>query len=174
MNLDLKDYFTKYQPLGPLSSDSITSPLLIESVLSRKNLMFSELGSNPSLIVGRRGAGKTAFLRLAYLNSKSKIIVELKPERTFRHIVESVDAIGHDVVLVEEVCELWSLLFWNTILVSILQEYKEKKIRSNNLNTIEKYVVGGKLADKNPYDVMKTVLNYLENLSTDSESEGFR
>jgi len=59
-------------------------------------------------------------------------------------------------------------------LVSILQEYKEKKIRSNNLNTIEKYVVGGKLADKNPYDVMKTVLNYLENLSTDSESEGFR
>jgi hypothetical protein len=163
MTENLADIITREEPLGPLTSDGVRNPALIELLFCKENFIFSQIGGNPSIIVGRRGAGKTTFLRLASLNSKDKVIVELKPEVAFSQIVESIEGFGKGVVFPEEVCSLWNMLFWTTLFVALLQDRRWAGSKSENLVTTRKYVNALGLSEaKNSYSIMRKVIDSLK------------
>lgn len=175
MSMDLKDFFTESNPLGPLTSDVINTPSLIKALLCNKNMLFNALRGNPSLIIGRKGAGKTAFLRLSYINSKNKIIVELKPEKAFRQIVESLNEHEKDILFAEEVSDLWKVLFWNTIFVFLVQKCNNRKyLASEHLDTLIKFTTGGKIIDLiNPYSIMRIIITKLKKKTKKGNANSF-
>ena len=61
----LRDYLSPDQPFGPINASTVTDPEAIRQLYDTENKVYAELASHPSLslIVDRRGSGKTALLR---------------------------------------------------------------------------------------------------------------
>ena len=155
----MREVFTKEHPLGPLVSPDTTNCEVLNRVFYRENLIYREMASRPSLIIGRRGSGKTAFLRSAYLDDSYSIIVELPAHDTFRQIVNSVERIGGRTVFVEEVAELWDLLFWHAILVALTRYHKGVPA----LDPVRRYLVSAGLERiRSPYPTIQSVINILK------------
>lgn len=153
----LLDYFPKDSPFGPISASGIKEPAVYRELFHTSNLIYQELASHPSLIVGRRGAGKTAFLNSFLLEDNGDVIVELPPHAAFRQIIESIrDLTQGSGVFVEEVAELWTVLLWTTVCSRIV------KADQKRTKKIQAYLSGlGVKTRLSPYGVMKTVLHVL-------------
>lgn len=113
----VRDFFRVDKPFGPIDGSEIKDPRDIKSLLDRQNSTYSELIRHPSLsvIIGRRGSGKTALLRSANVNDEYQIIVELPPDQAFTHILRTVQTASEDVVFVEKIAELWKIALWATL-----------------------------------------------------------
>lgn len=170
---DYSDLFTEDQPLGPIDSRDISNSFF-NAITSKRNFLYSEIGSNPSMIVGRKGSGKTTFLRLAHHDTKDKVIIELRPEDTFRQIVQTIEGFGKSIVLAEEASNIWKTLLWSLVFVSILKDEGNKSSynKSNNFATIKKYVEAQGLQEKgNPYKIMQAVINSLRTFAKANEDD---
>jgi hypothetical protein len=164
---DLTEIFTSDRPLGPINSDVIPNSYF-NALISKNNFLYNEIASNPSLIVGRRGSGKTTYLRLAYHSAKDKIIIELKPEDGFRQIVLAIEKMGSSIVFAEEVANLWSTLLWNLVFTNLVKRVNAKK--SENLAILRKYTEGQKISNSNnPYKIMHSVLNAINGYANAGE-----
>lgn len=151
----LRDFYNKREPFGPIASPNIKDPEIMQSLFYKKNLIFEEMASHPSAIIGRRGAGKTAFLRSVHLDLRYKIKVELQAERAFREIINSIQEMSVGAVLVEEVSALWNMILWHTILV----ELGELSGTSEDLEIVKRYITGvGLKKTTKPYNAMKTMI----------------
>ena len=128
----IKRAFTVDQPLGPIQSSDAQSPesrTLFTSYFDEDNLPIRELRRNPSMIVGRRGSGKTdallycardkRFTHKIYFNANNSA-------KMFMNIIKDVEkAIVENGTppFVEAVSELWSALFWFTIISSLEYDF---------------------------------------------------
>lgn len=109
---ELKEYYNDDHPLGPISSPKVENQDIFQHLFDTDNVLYSEMSRHPSLIIGRRGAGKTALLHSIYMGSHYKYVVELPAQIAFRKVVISIQEMGKDDVFVEEVAELWNIIFW--------------------------------------------------------------
>ena len=162
----LFDFFTKEQPFGPITSPNVKDPSLLQHVFCTENLIYYEMSGRPSLIIGRRGAGKTAFLQSIHLNPTYKVIIELPTHKAFREIVDSIQKMGRGTaVFAEEISDLWNMIFWHTILVR-LTEFGGK---SEDLNAIKQYVSSvGLKKIMSPYNVMRAIIKILKERGGDN------
>jgi hypothetical protein len=157
---NLKEFYSINQPFGPITSDEIEDPKIMEKLFSRENLIYRQISSCPSIISGRRGSGKTAFLRSVHLDYEQyNIIIELRPHQGFRHVINSIEEIRTSAVLVEEIAELWMLIFWNTIFIELFKQEKTK----SELEVMGKYVDGlGLTRVRSPYSIMRKTVEILK------------
>ena len=111
---------THEQPFGPVAAGNISDEAFRE-YFDTDNSIYKEMSNQPglSLIIGRRGSGKTAFLRSAHIDDEFQLVIKLPPEKAFRQIVESIESVGDQVVLVEEVEELWNIVLWATVMARV-------------------------------------------------------
>ena len=67
----IRPYITKDEPFGPIDSGDIDSSDLkaLLMLFEKHNLIYKNLHSRPSIIIGRRGSGKTYYLRSVFLTS---------------------------------------------------------------------------------------------------------
>jgi hypothetical protein len=73
----LTDVLTRKHPLGPAASEALlgTSPAVFQRLYDATNHIHRDTRSdNPSYIVGRKGAGKTAFLIGGALVEESDVV----------------------------------------------------------------------------------------------------
>ena len=157
---NIKEFYSKNQPFGPITSDEIEDPKIMEKLFSRENLIYRQISSRPSIISGRRGSGKTAFLRSVHLDyERYKIIIELRPHQGFRQVINSIEEIRTSAILVEEIAELWMVIFWNTIFIELFKLEKTK----NGLEVMGKYVDGfGLTRVRSPYSIMRKTIEILK------------
>jgi hypothetical protein len=152
------DYFTEQQPFGPINADVIP-PSVFRDLFDTENLIYPELESHPSLIIGRRGAGKTAFLKSIALNHSAHVTVELPAHVAFRKIVLSIEEFSRGgAVLVEEVADLWRVLLWVAVFAQLVRE----KDQDRTLTPVHIYLAGlGVKAGASSYVAMEKTLNAL-------------
>ncbi len=112
---DIKAYISKECPLGPIRTDDITEPSIIRQLFDKENRIHRQLMSKPSYIVGRKGAGKTAFMRSIFLDSQYRIVVELRTYEAFSQVMESVEILSKRFVFVEAVADIWEMFVWTAI-----------------------------------------------------------
>lgn len=109
-----REFFRIDKPFGPIDASEIKDPQDIKHLLDTQNGIYDEMIRHPSLsvIIGRRGSGKTALLRSANVNNEFQVVVELPPDQAFTHILRAVQEVSDDVVFAEKVAELWKIVLW--------------------------------------------------------------
>ena len=154
----LKDIISCHQPFGPIDADKITDKSMFEAFFQKDNRIYQEVLKRPTLIIGRRGSGKTSFMRSVILDPSYTIILELKAHNLFRSILTSIDQLSTGSVFVEEVSELWEVLFWLGLMNEMV-----KKAPSTDLLTARRYLASIPIdTTKNIYTIIKEFLGILK------------
>src|SRR5262249_51569961 len=116
------------------------------------------------LIIGRRGAGKTAFLSAHNFGDRYSFSITLDPDEEFPRMMRRIEQ-RLPGVLPEEVALLWTNLLWGTVFNELVQQY-EKKFPGPCL-LLSKYLdAAGIRKGMSLYAVMKALLNAVLKLNT--------
>jgi hypothetical protein len=109
----LERYITRDDPFGPIDSLDIepTNREALSSLFETHNWIYRNMRHRPSIIIGRRGAGKTSYLRTVYFDKEYEFIAEIRTQRVFEEITKVIQLMAQDAY-VESLVELWEMVLW--------------------------------------------------------------
>ncbi|BCG65177.1 MAG: hypothetical protein methR_P3002 [Methyloprofundus sp.] len=121
----LSKYLYSDFPLGPINASDIDDVDVKGLLFDSKNELYHQIIKRPSILIGRKGSGKTAFLQKLTDGKNYTISIEIKTSEAFVQIVRSIeDAIKQDgFIFTESVADFWDFLFWVAIMAKIKEIY---------------------------------------------------
>ncbi len=160
VNQLLNRHFNHDTPFGPIDASEI-EPEVMDQLFDKHNRIYEEMRFNPTMIIGRRGAGKTSFLKSALLEDGYQMIIDIPSHTYFREVVESIEEIGEKFLFVEEISEIWNMLLWHCVFVVLSTRPDE----DTYLELLKDYLKGIGLVrrrNRNPVSVMKQLVGILK------------
>lgn len=141
-------YITKDEPFGPIDSGDIDSSDLkaLLMLFEKHNWIYKNLHSRPSIIIGRRGSGKTYYLRSVFFDRQYDYYVEIRTPHVLGQVASAIQKLSSEVVFSEMVSELWDMILWIAVFLEIR---KHPVLPPTELNVIKRYLdkVGVRNAD---------------------------
>ncbi len=140
MSTPLERYITRDDPFGPIDSVDIdlADRDVLEDLFETHNRIYKNMRQRPSIIMGRRGSGKTSYLRTVYFDREYEFIAEIRTQRVFEEITKVIQATAKDAY-VESLVELWEMVLW----VCVFAELSQKSFLSaERLNLVNLYLAG--------------------------------
>ncbi len=135
----IKYYINKEHPFGPIKTDLITNKDIINILFDKENRIFKQIRERPAFIFGRKGSGKTAFLRSVKLDDRYQIIIELKTYKKFSSILKKIEEMSEKLQFVEAIADVWEIVIWT----SVFEELTKLELPdSPQKTTILKYLDG--------------------------------
>ena len=98
--------------------------------------LFDEYQENPQVVVGRRGAGKTAFLETAYFVHPNDLIVPIDKGQALSQVVMTVNGIPQGGRFPEAVAGLWDTVIMTAILQTAVHKYEDLRVTRDYLAKI--------------------------------------
>jgi hypothetical protein len=186
----LCNFFTEQQPLGSIESidqNSEDDQYLFRKYFHESNRPYAQIRTHPTMIVGRRGAGKTdALLSHRYIpqpesNYSPLIYFEAKDStRFFQSILYEISnqiRLDNPKPMVENIADLWVFLFWIVVFQRLAQE---PMLCSNyHYEIVARFVKDMQISEneKNSYEVtfqaLKSIINKFEQASELDKRFGF-
>lgn len=123
----LRRYLDRDKPLGPVNGANIrnleVSALLFES----QNLIYKNIQKRPSIVVGRRGSGKTTFLKqLKYEKFQHHLAIDFDLDAAKRSISLILSKLPENFdISAESVSQLWGWLVWTHTASEIKKKFPE-------------------------------------------------
>lgn len=108
-------YFTPEAPLGPLNARVVTDDTVLSLLTERDLVNLIGQSQRPSIVVGRRGSGKTSYLRKLGLKTPDRLFLEIRTEKTFNLLLGAIHNVIRDSISVEAVTIVWDAVFWNCL-----------------------------------------------------------
>jgi hypothetical protein len=123
----LRNYVTREAIFGPLDSREVSEPEAMASLFERQNKSFRELHQRPAIIIGRRGSGKTAYLRSVYFSGDYEIVLELNAADTLVRMVQAIEPLTGKNFLPEAVAAVWNAVFWIILFSALIKQRSDDK-----------------------------------------------
>lgn len=96
---------------------------ILRKMFDPNNKIYDALKLNPSIVIGRRGSGKTAYLHSVFIDTKYDSIQEIRTSKTFSQIVSEIEKNIAGSPLVEEIEGLWEELFYLSLMAWVAEKY---------------------------------------------------
>jgi hypothetical protein len=156
----LRPYITKDEPFGPIDSVDIDpkDTEVMNRLFERHNLTYKNLHQRPSIIMGRKGAGKTYYLRTVFFDRQYDFFTEIRTAHLLGHISSVIQGMTKNAVFPETLSELWETILWTCVL---------SEIRNHPLLSSEKLFIVNTYLDKvgvKQHDTVDDVLWKIANL----------
>jgi hypothetical protein len=162
MDDSIKEFVNPDQPFGPITAPTIKNYEAFSPLFDSDNAIARELNKRPAWIIGRRGAGKTAFLNSLSLDPKYDVIVPLQASDAFPSMLRSIEQQLPHNILAEETARLWHNLLWGAVFQELLTRHRSHPA----LLPVARYLEGlGVTATTNLYAVMRAILNAIAALN---------
>lgn len=100
----LLDYLDADQPFSPLDAGVLEEDAR-KAFFDTQIRLFAEYQEKPQVVVGRRGAGKTAFLETAHFTNGNDLIVSIDKAQALGQIVLTVHGIPQGGALSRGDCQ---------------------------------------------------------------------
>jgi len=152
-------FITKDEPFGPIDSGDIDSKDLkaLQLLFENHNRVYKSLRTRPSIIIGRRGAGKTSYLRSVFFDGYYKHFTEIRMARVLGQMASVIQRLSKEAIFPEMVSELWEMILW----ISIFSEIRKNSLlSSDDMYVVDAYLTRLKIRDGDSVDTM------LSNLAT--------
>jgi hypothetical protein len=141
----IRDYLSMDEPFGPIDARDISDPKAYEILFERHNKIHRSLHKRPSIILGRKGSGKTSYLNTVYFDSSYTHVVELNTSEAFSSVIQSISSISSGLIFVESVKEVWRVVIY----IGFFCEVREKlSLNSRARALINDYLAKIGLRDK--------------------------
>lgn len=158
-------YITKDEPFGPIDSGDIASsdPKALLMLFDKHNWIYKNLRSRPSIIIGRRGSGKTHYLRSVFFDNQYDYYVEIRTPQALGQVAAAIERMSAEVLFAEMVSELWETILWIAV---FLQVHKLRILPENEMSVIVRYLhkVGVRASDTVD-DVFRKIAEMLEEIA---------
>ena len=117
----VRPYITKDEPFGPIDSIDIDSNDLnaLKLLFEQHNWTYKNLRNRPSIIIGRRGSGKTYYLRSVFFDKQYDFYTEIRTARVLGNMTRVIQRMTKDAVFPEMVSELWEIVLWISVFAEI-------------------------------------------------------
>ncbi|MBK9925376.1 MAG: hypothetical protein IPP66_08790 [Anaerolineales bacterium] len=139
MDSVVKPYITKDEPFGPIDSTDI-DPKDVDAQLKlfeQHNWIYRNMRHRPSIIMGRKGSGKTSYLRTVFFDKKYDFHTEIRTDHALMHISKVIQGLVKDAVFPETLAELWETILW----VCVLSEVRNSSFLSQEkLSLVSMYL----------------------------------
>ncbi len=120
---EVAPYINVNTPFGPVATEQIGYQLLWQNLFDRENQAYAHLMQrDPAFVVGRRGAGKTAFLD-ALGTDQTTLNIEINTSTAVAEIEDLLRAMTDlgVTLFAEHVSEIWAAALWHGLLVGLVQ-----------------------------------------------------
>jgi hypothetical protein len=120
----IRPYITRDEPFGPIDSIDIDSGDVraIGLLFEPHNWIYKNLRNRPSIIMGRRGAGKTHYLRSVFFDKGYDFYTEIRTPRVLSNMTRVVQRMTDDAVFAETVAELWETILWISVFAEVRKQ----------------------------------------------------
>lgn len=153
----LRELLTRRQPFGPIATPKSVDRDLFCAIFDKSNRLYQGMKTRPTLIVGRRGAGKTALLNAHSFGDRYSFSVTLDPDEEFPRMIRRIEQMLPGVIP-EEVALLWNNLLWGTVFTELVRRYDRRF--PGQCFVLSKYLdAAGIRKGMSLYAVMKALLN---------------
>lgn len=125
----IKKYVTKDSPLGPVDAQVILDDFVSGELFYDANEVYKNETERPSIIVGRKGSGKTALLKSQIRSCSYPISINIDAAQAFGQIIDSVNEAHQKeegYIVVEQIKKFWEFLFWGTLTSEINKRYNNE------------------------------------------------
>ena len=166
---DIRPYITKDEPFGPIDSGDIDSSDLkaLLMLFEKHNWIYKNLHSRPSIIIGRRGSGKTHYLRSVFFDNQYDYYVEIRTPRVLGQVASAIQRMTSEVLFSEMVSELWDTILWLAVFLEIR---KHPVLDPDDLNIVNGYLDKMRVRDTDTVeDVMRNVALLLDEIVSRNE-----
>ena len=118
MTHHMKPYITRDEPFGPIDSTDIDLRDVdtLEKLFEEHNRIYRHLHQRPSIIMGRKGSGKTSYLRTVYFDGEYDFHTEIRTDHALTHISKVLQDTVKDAVFPEMLAEVWETILWICVL----------------------------------------------------------
>ncbi len=159
----IKPYITRDEPFGPIDSFDIEASDVraIQLLFEPHNWIYKNLRTRPSIIMGRKGAGKTHYLRSAFFDKNYHFYTEIRTAQILSHMTRVVQKMTGDALFTEMVAELWENILWIGVFAKIR---KHSVLTWEELNVVNAYLdkVGISTAEEHADLVLQNLANFLD------------
>ena len=120
----IQPYITRDEPFGPIDSTDIDPQDIpaIEKLFEQHNQVYSHLHQRPSIIMGRKGSGKTSYLRTVFFDKKYDYYTEIRTAQVLAHISKVIQQLTGNAFFPEALAELWEMILWVCVLSKIRKQ----------------------------------------------------
>jgi hypothetical protein len=108
----LRNYITKSEPFGPMNASEIAEPEARKILFDVHNNLYKSLPQRPSVVIGRKGSGKTAYLQSAYFDKVYDFVVEVDTDKALIAVIDTVEKLSKGTIFAETVATLWETILW--------------------------------------------------------------
>ncbi len=167
----IRPYITNDEPFGPIDSGDIDTTDLnaLLMLFEKHNWIYKNLHSRPSIIIGRRGSGKTYYLRSVFFDNQYDYFVEIRTPRVLGQVAGAIQKMSTDVVFSEMVSELWDMVLWIAVLLEIR---KYNILPPDDLNVVNAYLDKIHARETDTVDdVLRNVADMLEEIVSKNETK---
>lgn len=117
-------YFNASYPLGPIAAlpSPNIDPDIQRLIFDTENELYRSMNHGRTLLVGRKGSGKTSLLNSVSFEANRSIIIPLDSGETadiFTRVVDEIDNLSSDTAVVEQVGTLWTALIWGVVFAKV-------------------------------------------------------
>ena len=172
MNEMLKPYITKDEPFGPIDSTDIDieDVDVLERLFEQHNWIYQNMRHRPSIIMGRKGSGKTSYLRSVYFDDKYDFCTEIRTDHALTHISKVVQGLTKDVAFPETLAELWETILWICMFSEI---HTHSLLPKDKLTLIGMYLEKVGIRDANSADdVLWKLAHMLDDVLEEDPKDG--
>ena len=116
---ELKNYFHKGNILGPTAMDDVKNIDVRKEIFEYHSRIYEKGIGDPSLIIGRRGSGKTAYLQFLEDSNRYGLIVRLKKDDAMSEIIQQMESANIGASYVEQIARLWLGLLYIAVIAEM-------------------------------------------------------
>ena len=168
----IRPYITKDEPFGPIDSVDIDpkDTDVMNRLFERHNWIYKNLHQRPSIIMGRKGAGKTYYLRTVFFDKQYDFYTEIRTAHLLAHISSVIQGMTREAVFPETLSELWETILWTCVFSEIR---KRPFLSSQKLYVVNTYLEKVGIGDNDMVDdVLWKIANLFDDVMNSDPRDG--
>ena len=168
----IRPYITKDEPFGPIDSVDIDSKDIdvLKGLFEQHNWLYKNIRHRPSIIIGRKGSGKTYYLRTVFFDQQYDFYTEIRTAHVLGHISSVIQGMTKGAVFPETLAELWETILWTCVLSEIR---KHSLLSSERLYIVNSYLDKVNVKDNDTVDdVLWKLANIIDEVMRTDPRDG--
>src|SRR5688572_13734848 len=132
-------YNMQNEPFGPTNAGEISpaDTRVFRSLFETNNWINDKFRDRPTIIVGRRGSGKTHYLRSVVFDQQYDYYVEIRTPKVLWYVTKIVQGISEDIFFSDTIAEVWEMILWTAVFSEVR---KHSLLHSSDLLLINSYL----------------------------------
>ena len=96
----IEPYITIDEPFGPIDSTDIdpNDVEVLQKLFEGHNSIYRNMRHRPSIIMGRKGSGKTSYLRTVFFDGNYDFYIEIRTDHALTHISKVIQSLVKEAV----------------------------------------------------------------------------